>query len=41
MEKVARRVGPGIESVELLKVKAVYVKNLPKNVTHEQLEKMT
>ncbi|KAK6139844.1 hypothetical protein DH2020_026419 [Rehmannia glutinosa] len=38
VEKVVSKVGPGVIVVELVKVKAVYVKNLPKNVTQDQLK---
>ncbi|KAK1263197.1 Polyadenylate-binding protein 5 [Acorus gramineus] len=37
LKKVVMKVGPGVNTVELLKVKAVYVKNLPKNITQEKL----
>ncbi|THF96480.1 hypothetical protein TEA_017076 [Camellia sinensis var. sinensis] len=40
MKKVVTKIGPGVIAVELLKVKAVYVKNLPKNITQDQLREL-
>ncbi|OAY77221.1 Heterogeneous nuclear ribonucleoprotein R [Ananas comosus] len=40
LKKVVSEVGPGVINVDLMKVKAVYVKNLPKNVTQDQLIKL-
>ncbi|THU44682.1 hypothetical protein C4D60_Mb02t09930 [Musa balbisiana] len=40
LKRTVTSIGPGIIKVELLKVKAIYVKNLPKNVTQEQLKKL-
>ncbi|KAK4793948.1 hypothetical protein SAY86_011942 [Trapa natans] len=33
-------VGPGVETIELIKVKALYVKNIPENTTIEQLKEL-
>uniref|UniRef100_A0A0A0L709 RRM domain-containing protein n=1 Tax=Cucumis sativus TaxID=3659 RepID=A0A0A0L709_CUCSA len=33
-------VGPGVENIELIKVKALYVKNIPENTTTEQLKEL-
>ncbi|PQP92442.1 heterogeneous nuclear ribonucleoprotein R [Prunus yedoensis var. nudiflora] len=40
MKKAVTDIGPGVISVELLKVKAVYVKNLPKDITQESLKEL-
>ncbi|XP_037496676.1 heterogeneous nuclear ribonucleoprotein Q isoform X3 [Jatropha curcas] len=40
MKKVVQKIGPGVISVELLKVKAVYVKNLPKDITQDRLRQL-
>ncbi|CAN1772147.1 Heterogeneous nuclear ribonucleoprotein Q [Linum perenne] len=40
MKKVARKIGPGVISVDMLKVKAIYVKNLPKDITQDQLKQL-
>ncbi|KAJ4905532.1 RNA-binding (RRM/RBD/RNP motifs) family protein [Raphanus sativus] len=38
--KVIEDVGPGVESIELIKVKALYVKNIPENTSTEQLKEL-
>ncbi|GAY45798.1 hypothetical protein CUMW_092100 [Citrus unshiu] len=38
--KVIEDVGPGVDTIELIKVKALYVKNLPENTTTEQLKEL-
>ncbi|RYR52861.1 hypothetical protein Ahy_A06g027727 isoform B [Arachis hypogaea] len=38
--KHVEAVGPGVENIELIKVKALYVKNIPENVTTEQLKEL-
>ncbi|CAN1294400.1 Heterogeneous nuclear ribonucleoprotein Q [Linum perenne] len=40
LRKVINEVGPGVTSIQLVKVKALYVKNLPKDVTQDQLKKL-
>ncbi|KAJ4840804.1 hypothetical protein Tsubulata_015062 [Turnera subulata] len=40
MKKVVAKIGPGVNSVELLKVKAVYVKNLPKDITQDRVRQL-
>ncbi|OWM74832.1 hypothetical protein CDL15_Pgr004599 [Punica granatum] len=40
LKKAVMQVGPGVTAVELVKVKAVYVKHLPKDVTQDQLKKL-
>ncbi|KAI4322429.1 hypothetical protein L6164_022125 [Bauhinia variegata] len=40
LRKVVTEIGPGVTAIELVKVKAVYVKNLPKNITQDQLRKL-
>ncbi|KAG5405226.1 hypothetical protein IGI04_011345 [Brassica rapa subsp. trilocularis] len=38
--KVIEEVGPGVENIELIKVKALYVKNIPENTSTEQLKEL-
>ncbi|KAH0890712.1 hypothetical protein HID58_053141, partial [Brassica napus] len=38
--KVIEDVGPGVENIELIKVKALYVKNIPENTSTEQLKEL-
>ncbi|KAJ4876668.1 RNA-binding (RRM/RBD/RNP motifs) family protein [Raphanus sativus] len=38
--KVVEEVGPGVENIELIKVKALYVKNIPENTSTEQLKEL-
>ncbi|PQQ21737.1 heterogeneous nuclear ribonucleoprotein R [Prunus yedoensis var. nudiflora] len=38
--KVIEEVGPGIEHIELIKVKALYVKNIPENTSTEKLKEL-
>ncbi|GMN42820.1 hypothetical protein TIFTF001_012020 [Ficus carica] len=38
--RVVEEVGPGVENIELIKVKALYVKNIPENTTTEQLKEL-
>ncbi|KAH8485327.1 hypothetical protein H0E87_026936 [Populus deltoides] len=40
MKKAVKKIGPGVNSVELLKVKAVYVKNLPEDITQDCLRQL-
>ncbi|XP_073267433.1 heterogeneous nuclear ribonucleoprotein Q isoform X3 [Populus alba] len=40
LRKIVAEVGPGVTNVQLVKVKALYVKNLPKTVTQDQLKKL-
>ncbi|KAL2536359.1 RNA-binding (RRM/RBD/RNP motif) family protein [Forsythia ovata] len=40
LKKAVTEAGPGVTSVQLVKVKAVYVKNLPKDITQDQLKKI-
>ncbi|KAL2511083.1 RNA-binding (RRM/RBD/RNP motif) family protein [Abeliophyllum distichum] len=40
LKKAVKEAGPGVTSVQLVKVKAVYVKNLPKDITQDQLKKI-
>ncbi|MBA0836069.1 hypothetical protein Goarm_008312, partial [Gossypium armourianum] len=40
LRKALSEVGPGVTGLELVKVKAIYVKNLPKDVTQDQLKKL-
>ncbi|KAH8510220.1 hypothetical protein H0E87_007958 [Populus deltoides] len=40
LSKFVAEVGPGTTNVQLVKVKAIYVKNLPKTVTQDQLKKL-
>ncbi|CAI0391731.1 unnamed protein product [Linum tenue] len=40
MKNVVMKIGPGVVSVELLKVRAIYVKNLPKDITQDQLRQL-
>ncbi|CAH2064292.1 unnamed protein product [Thlaspi arvense] len=38
IKKAANRIGPGVQNVELPKVKALYIKNLPRDITQERLK---
>ncbi|KAE7999302.1 hypothetical protein FH972_003747 [Carpinus fangiana] len=38
--KVIEEVGPGVENIELIKVKALYVKNIPENTSTEKLKEL-
>ncbi|KAK7829045.1 heterogeneous nuclear ribonucleoprotein q [Quercus suber] len=38
--KVIEEVGPGLDSIELIKVKALYVKNIPENTSTEKLKEL-
>ncbi|RZC78615.1 hypothetical protein C5167_002826 [Papaver somniferum] len=40
LKKVITEIGPGVGNVELLKVKAIYVKNLPSDITQDKLREM-
>ncbi|KAJ6750036.1 hypothetical protein OIU85_000644 [Salix viminalis] len=40
MKKAVKKTGPGVNLVELLKVKAVYVKNLPEDITQDCLRQL-
>ncbi|KAM7260902.1 hypothetical protein ACFE04_026377 [Oxalis oulophora] len=38
--KAIEAVGPGVQSIELIKVKALYVKNIPGNISTDQLKEL-
>ncbi|CAI0398306.1 unnamed protein product [Linum tenue] len=40
LRKAVTEVGPGVNAIQLVKVKALYVKNLPKDVTQDQLKNL-
>ncbi|MBA0625110.1 hypothetical protein Godav_010350 [Gossypium davidsonii] len=40
MRRVVTDVGPGVGCIELLKVKSLYVKNLPRDITQDRLKKL-